>query len=1001
MANQTVLDAKAKREAQMAAFNKQNPSSLQGTMTKGSPLTSDQLKTSDVSMMTNPLTGQPYSPTQQKNLQFQKDQLTGKITPQQAGQMKAQKLLQAAPDATGAAVTEVTKNQPYQRDMTKEAAKMKELGITNPTPEQQKLLFKATYAPSELEALGLKDFVNPPQSVPTGLPAGSVNTAGVPGGNMGVDMSKYGVQGSLSAQKMAELGLTPERLDQLVQSGQLSKDQLQMLTQTGAQLDQAALDKGAVPKPTNAMLGILEDALKAKSGIGKQAIGESEVFKAAGLNGFAVLEQSLSQRASEMDSNYKNYSSLVLDKSGRMLDAYNAVNERYKEVMDNYNQQMDRVLKVDERAKQYEQTLEIMKRQNALDIEKAERLADYQKKMEESKVQFVPETENQPGGYFDPATRTFTPLTVGGNAYTPYGSGSLLDSYSAASGGDTNSLYYSQPVAHGSANVEVISSNPKLINARKNGTVESAGSNGLGGQCAYMVEQVSNLPPVGNTIQQKAASFQKFVNQDFAFYKGQGQPKVGYAVFSNDDPNYGHYWLINAITKDGKLVASEWNRAGSRVYTNNRIVDPNDKSIIGFVKTTLNKEFQMGSDIDSAIKQSEGKLEKSFDQAASQNWLGKSFGAFAKTLVKNAVAPYEKAVRQTLTEQPIVEATKSFEQNNQAYKALQDQGVIDENGYKITAERQFVRGGNLSESESKAMLDKLDKSIKKGGDPRYKEIFLSDLQYARGENDAELQRIAQQVANYEVDPYKATTAKGSALSSSARSKVLDMAKQFNSSYNAADYEGKQDFRTKWQSGTTPGTYGWSNDVANTGIKHLAEAYKLFQKLNNQGIRSAIDVANWMKDNGNDPDLKAYKSVVLPLSGEILKASTGGAPGVTEIEEQRKAFESNLSTDAMLATIQAQLGLFSGKISTNVNKYKKNLGTLPKESVLDDDAVTALQQLGVDPSTVDPSYKGNNDSDPYASYRSTLPQGEILVMDKAGNIGGMMPNEFDPAQFTKL
>lgn len=481
---------------------------------------------------------------------------------------------------------EMGPEQTIPRDFAKEQAMAKKLGITDMSPETQKKLFTATYGAEELKKMGLADFVN--------SPTGGTGLGGVPGADGTQGAGKY-----LSAQQLADMGLTPEKLNQLVQQGEITQERADQIQKTGLEMDRAQEFLNTAIKPTNAKLGILQEALRAKSGVGNQALGESDLFKAAGITGYNALGQSLNQRSSEMNTNFEYYKNLVLDKSGRMLDVYNAALDGYKASQESFNKQSELLQKAADRVKDHEYALELLNKQTELQRETFDFEEGIKAKYEAEKpdLQFVNETEDQEAGYFDKKTGQFTPLSSGGgDSYAPV-STKNYSSVASSSSGDGSALNYSTPQPHGTANVQVVASNPKLINMAKNGDRKAPGPNGYGGQCAYEAEMVTTLGgkawAVGNSLKQKATSLNAFVKQGLGFYKGQGEPEVGMAVISNDDPNYGHVWLINAKTPDGKLVASEWNRAGTRMYSNNRVVDANDKSILGFLKTEVKDKYKV------------------------------------------------------------------------------------------------------------------------------------------------------------------------------------------------------------------------------------------------------------------------------------------------------------------------------------------------------------------------------------------------------------------------
>lgn len=516
--------------------------------------------------------------------------------------------------------------------------------------------------------------------------------------------------GGMAIPTLPQSGVAPVFDPTALKAQGYSDAQIAQLQASGNQANTMQTQINATPKPTNSSLWVLEQALQAKSPIDDSqtdSLYAQVGIPTSGAGAYAALANNLQQHQAELTQKKNVYNSFITQTGGQMNDAYANTLNGYNRAIDQYNHIHDQMFQQNQKLQDYEYSLNSQKIM-------ADKQADIEQKArqwEEShqKPQFIQETDNQAAGYFDPVSKTFTPLSVGGNSRAPISYGDYQENASSSNG---NSLTYSSPQPHGSANVEVTSSNPKLANIYENGFKKNPGSNGLGGQCAYEVEHWTNLPPVGNSLKEKAASLQKFVNQGFAFYKGHGEPQVGYSVISNDDPNHGHVWVINAITDDGKYVASEFNRAGSRVFSNNRVVDPNDKSILGFVKTTVRPDYQVdakSSPIDLA-KYAQTQALKGMDPTS----------------------PAAKALGVTLNS--LEDSTNVQNIIKFGHDTLQGRanGTLDEQGRTIDAKRQLIRSG---QAEPQAITDQrkqLEQEVKKGRiDPAALELFDQDAAFGK------------------------------------------------------------------------------------------------------------------------------------------------------------------------------------------------------------------------------------------------------------------------------
>lgn len=123
------------------------------------------------------------------------------------------------------------------------------------------------------------------------------------------------------------------------------------------------------PAPSPTLLRPLEDALRIKGNIGKQPLGESSIFKAAGLSGYATLNQSINQNLQDMDTKYNSFVNQVSKIGGAMADTYNTVARKYKVLMDEYKVQTESIQSIMKDLMNHEQAIDLMERQQQLDME--------------------------------------------------------------------------------------------------------------------------------------------------------------------------------------------------------------------------------------------------------------------------------------------------------------------------------------------------------------------------------------------------------------------------------------------------------------------------------------------------------------------------------------------------------------------------------------------------------------------------------------------------------
>ena len=160
--------------------------------------------------------------------------------------------------------------------------------------------------------------------------------------------------------------LDPKKLYEMT----YNQDELNGLTeyQQINQRDQAQANLLETPKPTNSMMRVLEDALRAKTSVGNQALGGSELFAKAGLptqgvSGYATLMQSMNQRGAEMQNKYKSFSNSLSRTSEAMADTYNTALSQYQVLNEDYQNELQRFQGVTNNLVKHEQAMEIMQEQ--------------------------------------------------------------------------------------------------------------------------------------------------------------------------------------------------------------------------------------------------------------------------------------------------------------------------------------------------------------------------------------------------------------------------------------------------------------------------------------------------------------------------------------------------------------------------------------------------------------------------------------------------------------
>jgi len=281
-----------------------------------------------------------------------------------------------------------------------------------------------------------------------------------------------------------------------------------------------------------------------------------------------------------------------------------------------------------------------------------------------------------------------------------------------SSGGNSSGLTFDNPVAHPATGAPTVALNPKIANAYPAGykKAASSGPGGLGGQCAYEVEQMCDMPAVGNSVASKTKALNSMVNQGKGFLKGQGTPQPGDVLISSLSKTYGHVAMVNAVTKDGKLVLSEFNVKAPLTFSNSRTIDPNSNEVIGFMRVPLKTAYQMD------------KNAQTLDQGSS------TFKKSASTIDPNS-SMYKILMGQANQMDAALQGgsnQNSFQPSSQPQNSG-SQFSLDEDGYKLTPDRMNVRSGNVPESFLNQKYQDLSAAVNTGAiSPKALQAFEKD-----------------------------------------------------------------------------------------------------------------------------------------------------------------------------------------------------------------------------------------------------------------------------------
>lgn len=235
------------------------------------------------------------------------------------------------------------------------------------------------------------------------------------------------------------------------------------------------------------------------------------------------------------------------------------------------------------------------------------------------------------------------------------------------------------------------------------------------------------------------------------------------------------------------------------------------------------------------------------------------------------------------------------------------------------------------------------------------------------------------LADYSLNPTD-WTIRGTKAGGMTREQAVTLAKMVDPTYDDSQFA----VRKAMKENITSGAYSKTISAANTLIQHLALLQANFNALGNTG--SVGTILNPLKNlemglvGSGKPT--AVKTAIDAVATEAATVYKGGTPSESEIASWKEKMNANMSPAQMKSAIQTVTDLMAGKLSTISDEYKGVMGT-PLSSfaggyqVLTDRNAKTLQDLGVDPSTVDPTY-GNSPTMKLQNFYTADPKNQDLI-----------------------
>lgn len=260
--------------------------------------------------------------------------------------------------------------------------------------------------------------------------------------------------------------------------------------------------------------------------------------------------------------------------------------------------------------------------------------------------------------------------------------------------------------------------------------------------------------------------------------------------------------------------------------------------------------------------------------------------------------------------------------------------------------------------------------------------FLSTL-------SGDLPTLVQGLADYSINPSAIPTKQFKGASGYTQAQLIALAKQYDPTYDSKQYATRQ----AMQKNVASGTYSNTITSANTLIGHLAELQKAADALPGNVKGRPIGVLNSVADTlsnwvGN-ASVNNFNIAADAVASEAAAVYKGGSPTGSEIKDWRAKLSPDMTGAQLKGAINQIVALMGGKLGTISTQYKQVMGKPAGYQILTQPSIAILKSIGIDPSTVDPTY------DQSTTIGGSSPS-ELLNFAASGNSNAYDPNEWSTA-----
>jgi hypothetical protein len=200
------------------------------------------------------------------------------------------------------------------------------------------------------------------------------------------------------------------------------------------------------------------------------------------------------------------------------------------------------------------------------------------------------------------------------------------------------------------------------------------------------------------------------------------------------------------------------------------------------------------------------------------------------------------------------------------------------------------------------------------------EEFLKTLQ----EQDPNLAATVRAIADYDTDPYRATSLRGD-----QRTKVLGLVQRYDPNYSAVQYAPRAAAMKEFMTGG-PNSPAGSITSGNTAIQHLGQLAELSSKIGGTNDAWVLtQPLNWWNANveswKNNPTLRQYHDMMGRYAEEATKFYRGIGGSESDVKRDIDNLTAAQSPESRAAALQQEAHAMYSKINAMQDRWKTAMG----------------------------------------------------------------------------